>query len=118
MKYMLLLYDDPGAGPAEGTPEAEAEMAGWFTITQELQDDGSYVAGDALHPIDQATTVRVREGKDVVTDGPFAETKEWLGGYYIVDVPDLDAALARAKKMPHISHGTVEVRPVMVFDQP
>jgi hypothetical protein len=118
MKYMLLIYGDPSAGPAQGTPEAEAEMQRWFTYTQGLQDDGSYVAGDALLPIDQATTVRVRDGQDFVTDGPVAETKEWLGGYYVVDVPDLDAALDRAKKMPNIAHGTVEVRPLMVFDQP
>ena len=118
MKYMLLIYGDPSAGPAQGTPEAEAEMARWFTYTKELEDDGSLVAGDALHPIDQATTVRVRDGRDVVTDGPFAETKEWLGGYYVIDVPDLDAALERAKRMPNITHGSVEVRPLMVFDQP
>ena len=113
MQYMLLIYGDPAGGPAEGTPEANAEMQQWFTYTQGLEDDGSYVAGNALLPIDQATTVRVRDGQDIVTDGPFAETKEWLGGYYVVDVPDLNAALERAKRMPNIAHGTVEVRPVM-----
>ena len=70
------------------------------------------VSGDALHGPDAATTVRVRDGKTLVTDGPFAETKEALGGYYLVDVPDLDAALARAAKMPNIAYGSIEVRPV------
>jgi hypothetical protein len=113
MRYMLLIYGDPSDGPAEGSPEGQAEMQRWFTYTQELHDDGTFVAGDPLQGIDQATTVRVRDGRELVTDGPFAETKEWLGGYYIIDVPDLDAALERAKKMPNINHGTVEVRPIM-----
>jgi hypothetical protein len=110
---MLLIYDTPNSGPAEGSPEAQAEMQAWFTYTQGLQEDGSFVSGDPLVGTDQATTVRVREGQELVTDGPFAETKEFLGGYYIVDVPDLDAALERAKRMPNINHGSVEVRPIM-----
>ena len=113
MKYMLLIYGDPSTGPAEGTPEAQAQMQRWFTYTAGLQEDGSFVAGEPLQGVDQATTVRIRDGKELVTDGPFAETKEWLGGFYIVDVPDLDAALERAKRMPNIDHGTVEVRPIM-----
>ena len=113
MRYMLLIYGDPGAGPAEGSHEAQAEMQKWYAYTQGLVGDGSFVAGDPLQGVDQATTVRVRDGKDLVTDGPFAETKEFLGGYYIVDVSDLDAALERAKRMPNIEHGSVEVRPIM-----
>ena len=113
MQYMLLIYGDPTTGPAEGTPEAQAEMQAWFAYDKSLKDDGSHIAGAPLQGVDQATTVRVRDGQDLVTDGPFAETKEWLGGYYLIDVPDLDAALERAKRMPNIEHGSVEVRPVM-----
>ena len=114
-QYMLLIYSPPGAGPAP--EEAEAQMGRWMAYTQELQDSGAMVAGDALQPIEVATTVRVRDGETVVTDGPFAETKELLGGYYIVDVPTLDDALALAAKMPNIEYGSVEVRPLMVFER-
>jgi hypothetical protein len=113
-QYMLLIY-----GPVEGGPSEEemrAEFPRWMEYTQSLQDSGVLVAGDALQPGDTATTVRVRDGETVLTDGPFAETKELLGGYYVLDVPDLDAALKWAAKMPNVSYGTVEVRPVMVFD--
>jgi hypothetical protein len=114
-QYMLLIY-----GPADGGPSPEqmqAEMPKWFGYTQALQESGALHAGDALEPIDTATTVRVRDGETLISDGPFAETKELLGGYYIIDVPDLDAALAWAAKMPNIAYGSVEVRPVMVFEQ-
>ena len=92
-------------------------MPKWFEYTTALQESGAMVAGDALEPIDTATTVRVRDGETVISDGPFAETKEALGGYYLVDVPDLDAALAWAAKIPNVGYGSVEVRPVVVFDQ-
>jgi len=72
--------------------------------------------GNALEPIETATTVQVRDGETILTDGPFAETKEILGGYYLIDVPDLDAALGWAAKMPNIAYGKVEVRPIVVFD--
>jgi len=113
-QYILLIY-----APTEGGPspeELEAEMPRWFAYTQELQDAGVIRAGEALHGADSATTVRVRDGKRLTSDGPFAETKEVLGGYYVVDVPDLDAALAWAEKIPSVGYGSVEVRPVMVFD--
>jgi hypothetical protein len=113
-QYILLIY-----APTEGGPspeELEAEMPRWFAYTQELQDAGVMRAGEALHGTDAATTVRVRDGKRLTSDGPFAETKEVLGGYYVIDVPDLDAALAWAEKIPSVGYGSVEVRPVMVFD--
>ena len=114
-QYMLLIYSPTDGGP---TPEqAQAEMPKWFEYTQALQESGAMVAGDALEPADTATTVRVREGETLLSDGPFAETKESLGGYYLVDVPDLDAALAWAAKIPNVGYGSVEVRPVVVFDQ-
>ncbi|MCU0308345.1 MAG: YciI family protein [Thermoleophilia bacterium] len=115
MKYMILIYSDPAAGPAEGSPEMQAEFGQWMALTQELAESGQMVGGDALHPVQAATTVRVRDGEAVLTDGPFAETKEHLGGYYIVDVPDLDAATAWAARMPNAHYGSIEVRPVMVF---
>jgi hypothetical protein len=114
-QYMLLIYSPTDTSR---TPEElEAEMPKWFAYTQELQESGAMVAGDALEPADTATTVRVRDGETVITDGPFAETKEALGGYYLLDVPDLDAALAWAAKIPNVGYGSIEVRPVVVFDQ-
>jgi hypothetical protein len=112
MKYMLLIYQDPAFARADGTPEADARRQEWFTYDAGLRDDGSRVEGAALQGVEQATTVRVRDGRELITDGPFAETKEFLAGYYVVDVPDLDAALERAKRMPNVGDGAVEVRPV------
>jgi hypothetical protein len=113
MQYMLLIYSDPSKGPAEGTPEAEAQFQEWFTYTQALTDAGAFVEGKPLQPPSTATTVAQRNGERVVTDGPFADTKEWLGGYYLIEAPDLDAALDHASRMPNITYGTVEVRPIM-----
>ncbi len=113
MKYMLLLYSADNAGPEMGSPEQAAEMQAWFAYTEALVSAGALVAGDPLQGTDTATTVRVREGQLSVTDGPFAETKEMLGGYYLIDVPDLDAALEWAAKVPLAPYGSVEVRPLM-----
>ena len=113
-QYMLLIYSPTEGGPSP--EEAQAELPRWFEYTQQLQESGAMVAGDALQPVDTATTVRVRDGERLTSDGPFAETKEVLGGYYVIDVPDLDAALAWAEKIPNVGYGSVEVRPVMVFD--
>lgn len=113
-QYMLLIYDDPTGQPSP--EQMQAEMPKWFAYGEELTKAGAMVAGDALHPTTAATTVRQRSGERLVTDGPFAETKEQLGGYYLIDVADLDAALGWAAKMPNITRGSVEVRPVMKFD--
>jgi hypothetical protein len=113
VKYMLLIYADPSQGPAEGSPEAEAEFKEWFAYSQSLTDGGIMEDGNPLQAPATATTVSVRNGDRVVTDGPFADTKEWLGGYFVIDVPDLDAALDHAGRMPNIGYGHVEVRPVM-----
>ena len=111
MKYMILIYE------AETAQEPDqAEMQKWFDVTEEMQKAGVMVAGDALHPTATATTVRIRGGETVVSDGPFAETKEQLGGYYIVDVADLDEATAWAARMPNAGRGSIEVRPVVNFD--
>src|SRR4051795_11214131 len=114
-QYMLLIYSPTEGGPSP--EEMQAEFPRWQEYTQSLIDAGVMTAGDALQGIDTATTVRVRDGETVVTDGPFAETKESLGGYYIIDVPNLDAALEWAAKIPSSPYGSTEVRPVMVFDQ-
>jgi hypothetical protein len=113
MKYMFLLYSAPDAGPADGSPEAAAEMQEWFGYTQAMAEAGVLVSGDPLHGIESATTITTQNGGTVTTDGPFAETKEVLGGYYLVDVPDLDAALAWGAKAPIARYGSVEVRPVV-----
>src|SRR5215217_1196978 len=114
-QYMLLLYSPPDR--TRSPEEMAAEMPKWFSYAEELQSSGAMVAGDALEPAETATTVRVREGETMISDGPFAETKEALGGYYLIDVPDLDAALEWAAKIPNVGYGSIEVRPVVVFDQ-
>ncbi|MDH3294986.1 MAG: YciI family protein [Acidimicrobiia bacterium] len=113
MRYMLLIYTDPNNRPDPGGPEAAAEMPRWFAYTEELQRSGALLGGEPLHDVADATTVRVRGGETITTDGPFAETKETLGGYYMIDVDTLDEAIDWAAKMPHIDYGTVEVRPIM-----
>jgi hypothetical protein len=109
-QYMLLIYN-PVDSPV--TPEQMAEMGPrWDAYTQTLVDAGALVGGDALERADVATTVRERDGQTQFTDGPFAETKEYLAGYYLVDCPDLDTALGHASRMPNVAFGSVEVRPV------
>lgn len=113
--YMLLLYMPADGGP---TPEeSAAELPKWNAFTQELKDKGVFVAGDALQGTDVATTVRSRDGELQVTDGPFAETREVLGGFYALDVPDLDTALEYAGRVPNVHYGSIEVRPIMDYTQ-
>lgn len=116
MKYMLLLASDPAAEPAPDSAEFEAYMGEWFAYSAALTEAGALVDGYALQDVDVATTVRVRNGERVVTDGPFIESKEVVGGYYIIDVANLDEALDWAAKIPNVHIGSVEVRPVMEFD--
>ena len=117
MKYMLLLRHAPGAGPAEGTPEFDAEMASWGELMGELGGAGVLIAAHGLDTEATATTVRTRDGEALVTDGPFAETKESFFSYIIIDVADLDAALGWAKRMPNATYGSVEVRPLSSHEQ-
>ena len=107
MKYMFLIYRDESAAT-----DGEAMMASYMAYTQALVGAGVLVGGDRLRPASMASTVRVSNGGTKVLDGPYADTKEQLGGYYIVDAPDLDAALKWAARCPGASHGTVEVRPI------
>jgi hypothetical protein len=112
-QYTLLIY-----GPSDRTPTPEemaAEMPRWNEYTEALKNGGLFVAGEALHGPEAATTVRVRDAETQFTDGPFAETKETLGGFYVIDCPDLDTALKHAARMPNIAYGSVEVRPVVDF---
>lgn len=115
MKYMLLLHSNPADGSPPDSAEFAEEMQRWFAYTNALTQAGAYVSGDALHGTETATTVQVRDGARVVTDGPFIESKEALGGYYVIDVEDLDAAIDWAARIPSVTFGTVEVRPLMVL---
>jgi len=110
MKYMLLVYMNETAMTDNERQHCYAESA---QLTQDLDAKGQYVAAGPLHPVSTATSVRVREGKRIVTDGPFAETREQLGGVYIVDAKDLDEAMAIAEKIPPAKYGTIEIRPLM-----
>ena len=110
MRYMLLVYLDEQAMTEEEREHCYVESA---QLTQDLNATGHYVAAGPLHPVATATSVRVREGKRVVTDGPFAETREQLGGYYVIEAQDLDEAIAIAERIPPVRVGTIEIRPVM-----
>ena len=113
-QYLLLIYT-PVDGPPAGTdPE---RTAAWFDYTESLKEAGVHVGGDALQPVDTATTVRVRDGETQLIDGPYAETKEFLAGYYLLECPDLDTAIEHAARMPNIHYGSTEVRPVLDLSQ-
>jgi hypothetical protein len=116
MQYMLLIYSDPANEPTYGTPEFDQMMGGYFALNQQMKADGTLRGGEALKGVETATSLRIKSGKVETMDGPFAETREHLGGFYIVDVPDLDAALKYAAMIPAASHGTVEVRPMMEYN--
>jgi hypothetical protein len=113
MRYMLLIYSNPAAWAALDGPGANQMMADYGTFTQSIIQSGEFVAGDPLQGIDTATSVRLRDGKVATTDGPFAETKEVLSGYYIINVADLDRATAVASQIPDAKFGSVEVRPIL-----
>jgi hypothetical protein len=115
MQYMLLIYGDESAGVDMSADEEAASMQAWTAYTAWLRDQGWMQGGDPLQPVAQSTTVRVREGERLITDGPFAETKETLGGYYLLEVDDLDQAIEAAGRCPGAATGTVELRPVMEF---
>jgi hypothetical protein len=113
MKYMLLIYSDEGSW-AEG--ERERCYAESILLTRQLHAKGQYLGASPLHPVSTATSIRVRDGKRLVTDGPFAETREQLGGYFLIDATDLDEAIDVAGRIPGARVGTVEIRPVVELD--
>ncbi len=114
MRYLLLIYT---AEATDAPPEEvmNAELEAYDAFTRDLKSRGILHAGEALHPTTAATTVRVEDGRVIATDGPFAETKEALGGFYMVDAADLDEAIALAARIPAVTHGCVEVRPIFEF---
>jgi hypothetical protein len=117
MKYAFTIYGDESQREAASEADQQAVSQAYGALTQEMQDKGVLVAGEGLYPTQTATTVRIRDGEQRVTDGPFAETKEHLGGFYVLDVKDLDEAIEWAAKIPGAQRGSIEIRPVMVFDE-
>lgn len=118
MQYLLMIYSDESLQNTMTPAEKGAYFQAYGTFTAELKAANRMVAGDALLPVSMATTVRVRNNRTVTTDGPFAETKEQLGGYYLIEADNLDDAIHWASRMPTATHGTIEVRPLMVFETP
>jgi hypothetical protein len=113
MQYMFLIYAADGSGPQHGTPEFQEMMGKYMSFTQGVREAGIMDSGAPLEAVATATTVRVRDGATQTTDGPFAETKEVLGGYYILDCKDLDEAIKHAAQIPTSEYGSIEIRPVM-----
>jgi hypothetical protein len=115
MRYLCLIYENEKAWESSPPAESEAVMEEYFRFTADIQKNGKYLAGEALQPTASATTVRVRNGKVSTTDGPFAETKEQLGGFYLIEATDLNDAIQIASRIPSARHGSIEIRPVVDF---
>jgi hypothetical protein len=116
MRYAILIYDENTANPSPEPPDPAVwgqVMAAYNAYTQMLHDRGAYISGEALQPVPTATSVRIKDGQTITTDGPFAETKEALGGFYLVEAKDLDEALEFGAACPGAQFGTIEVRPVL-----
>ena len=118
MKYLCLIYDEEKKLSEMSKTDSEAFMGEYFAFTDDIKKSGHYLGGEALQPVNTATTVRIRNGKMSTTDGPFAETREQLGGYYFIDAKDLNDAIQVASRIPSARLGSVEVRPVVDFSQP
>jgi hypothetical protein len=116
MQYLLLIYDPEKAWTTMPEGERNQMFAEYMTFTNDIKASGHHRGGDALQPTHTATTVRVRDGKTSTTDGPFAETREQLGGYYLIEAKDLDEATKIAARIPSAKIGSIEVRPIMVFN--
>jgi hypothetical protein len=119
MQYLILIYDEDTANPSPEPPDPAVmgEVLGQYNAyTEMLKSTGAFIAGEALQPVTTATTIRQKDRQTITTDGPFAETKEGLGGFYLVQAPDLDAALALAAECPGVRFGSIEVRPVVDFE--
>jgi hypothetical protein len=118
MRYMLIILGDESQYASLSDEERAANGARWADYTKELVDAGKFVSGDGLQSVTTATTLRVENGERVLTDGPFAETKEQIGGFYVIEAKDLDEAIDWAAKLPHAENGTTEIRPVMEYADP
>ena len=116
MKYLCLIYDDEKTFATMSQADVQAMMGEYYAFTEDIKKSGHHLAGEALKPVNTATTVRVRNGKMSTTDGPFAETKEQLGGFYMIEAKDLNEAIQIASRIPSAKSGSVEVRPVEVFN--
>jgi len=117
MKYLCLIYTDEGRFATMPKADADKLMHDYFAFTDAIKKSGHYQGGNSLMPTTTATTVRVRNGKVSATDGPFVETKEQLGGYYLIDAKDLNDAIQVASRIPNARDGAIEVRPIEVFDR-
>jgi len=113
MKYLLLIYENEASTAGLSEAEQGKIFQEYMDYTARIRKNGNYVAGEALQPISAATTVRVKNGKTLTTDGPFAETREQLGGFYMVEAKDLDEAIALAAGIPAVRTGSIEVRPIL-----
>ena len=115
MKYLCLIYDDEKIFDTMPKPEFDDLMGEYFRFTDDIRGSGHYLAGESLQPVSTATTVRVRGGRTATTDGPFAETREQLGGFYLIDARDLNDAIQVASRIPSARFGSIEVRPIESF---
>jgi hypothetical protein len=116
MQYLLTIYADESLWTNASPEDVDRTMAAYGALGEEMKAAGVILGGEGLQPTSTATSVQVRDGETITTDGPFAETREQLGGYYLIDVKDLDEAIRWAAKIPDAAHGTVEVRPVMDYE--
>lgn len=116
MQYLCLIYADEATQQGMSDAQRGEYMSGYVAFTADIREKGQMIAGDALQSVTTATSVRVRDGKVLTTDGPFAETKEQLGGYYLIEADNLDTAIEIASRIPTAKHGTIEVRPIMVWE--
>jgi hypothetical protein len=117
MKYMMLIYANQSETPEFTPEERKAAAQAWFAFNAEAEAAGVLLYNDGLAPVTQATTVRVRNGETLISDGPFAETHEHLGGYYMLECKDLDEAISWAAKIPGARFGSIEIRPVNIYTQ-
>ncbi|MBH5368748.1 YciI family protein [Bradyrhizobium glycinis] len=117
MQYLLMIYQNEVEYAKNDEATSQKMLAEYQTFTQSIIQSGNFKAGDRLQPTTTATTVRVREGKTLTTDGPFAETREQLGGYYLIEAKDLNAAIEIAARIPSARIGSIEVRPIWVYDK-
>jgi hypothetical protein len=118
MRYALLIYANEQEWANQSEEESQAQFQEYMAFSKDIVDRGIYQSGEALQATATATTVRVRDGETLTTDGPFAETKEQLGGYYVVEAKDLDEAIEIAARIPDVRRGSIEVRPIMEMDMP
>jgi hypothetical protein len=117
MRYLCLIYDNEKTFADMPKEESDAIFGEYYAFTEGIKSSGHWLGGEALQPVNTATTVRLRNGKISTTDGPFAETKEQLGGYYLINAKDLNDAIQIVAKIPSVRYGSIEIRPIMEFGE-